>query len=350
MPATQAELEAILHGAAFAPLSAPGYEDFARGFLRITGSDATRWLNGMVTNSIQALAPGEGNYNFLLNAQGRILADCTIYREPHENEPTFLLETDSSQLVAVSDTLDRFIIMDDVELTPSPSEGQIIRLFGPSTPDILKSYYEALKFPTFEPPSANQLAHAGRRDRILTTAASSGIAYDVTDPDGTGLLLAWAEQEGALLLSPAALEAFRIFSGTPRYGTDIRNSDAARDLPQETNQTHALHFSKGCYLGQEIVERIRSRGQVHSQFTRFRRSGDLPGTLPARLQADSKPAGELTSAALVPLPGGPQLFALGYARREFLELRRELTYPDGTAIPISASESLTSENSQLSTG
>src|ERR1700712_1186393 len=105
MPASQAELEAILHGAAVAPI--------ARGFLRITGSDATRWLNGMVTNSIQSLQPGEGNYNFLLNAQGRIQGDCAIYREPGEGEPTFLLETDQSQLETIQSLLDKFIIMDD---------------------------------------------------------------------------------------------------------------------------------------------------------------------------------------------------------------------------------------------
>src|ERR1700710_2162669 len=87
-------------------------------FLRITGEDATRWLNGMVTNSIQALQPGEGNYNFLLNAQGRIQGDATIYREPAVGATTFLLETDASQLETIRQALDRFIIMDDVELSP----------------------------------------------------------------------------------------------------------------------------------------------------------------------------------------------------------------------------------------
>ena len=95
----KSELEAILHHSAIAPLRAGGNEETARAFLRVTGSDATRWLNGMVTNSVQALSPGEGNYNFLLNAQGRILADCTIYREIDPAEPaSFLLETGTSQL------------------------------------------------------------------------------------------------------------------------------------------------------------------------------------------------------------------------------------------------------------
>ena len=139
MEAKAAELDAILHGAAVAPLSAPGYERFARAFLRITGSDATRWLNGMVTNSVQALQPGEGNYNFLLNAQGRIQADATIYREPAEGEATFVLETDSSQLITVQETLDRFIIMDDVELTPLEHYSDAALLLGPKAPDLLRS-------------------------------------------------------------------------------------------------------------------------------------------------------------------------------------------------------------------
>src|SRR6201996_1153725 len=103
---SQHELDQIRENAAFTPLD-------DRAFLRVTGSDATRWLNGMVTNSIQSLAPGEGNYNFLLNAQGRIQGDCTIYRDGDD----FLLETSTSQAESIQQHLDRFIIMDDVELS-----------------------------------------------------------------------------------------------------------------------------------------------------------------------------------------------------------------------------------------
>src|ERR1700742_2155517 len=111
----QSELAAILTGAALAPLT-------GRAFLRITGEDRTRWLNGMVTNSTQALEAGEGNYNFLLNAQGRIQGDCTIYRDPAAAE--FLLETDRSQVAAIQQHLDKFIIMDDVELLPIMDDQQ----------------------------------------------------------------------------------------------------------------------------------------------------------------------------------------------------------------------------------
>ena len=104
---------------------------------------------------------------------------------------------------------------------------------------------------------------------------------------------------------------WRIAAGVPRYGQDIRE----RDLPQETEQHQALDFTKGCYVGQEIVERIRSRGQVHRKFTGFRLAGDAaPGT---KLQAEGKDVGELTSVASLPQSNGTRTtLALGYVRRE----------------------------------
>ncbi len=120
----------------------------------------------------------------------------------------------------------------------------------------------------------------------------------------------------------------------PLYGRDITE----KYLPQETNQPQALHFNKGCYLGQEIVERIRSRGQVHRLLTPLTLTGKLPAEFPAPIEADGKPAGEITSAALVPLPEGDQILALGYVRREALDTHASLTYAGGTAAPRSATQ------------
>ena len=116
---------------------------------------------------------------------------------------------------------------------------------------------------------------------------------------------------GATAVGTAALDLLRVASGIPRYGQDIRE----RDLPQETEQQRALNFTKGCYIGQEIVERIRSRGNVHRKFTGFAVEGSLP-TLGAKIQADGKELGEITSAALLPAADGVLPVALGYIRRE----------------------------------
>jgi folate-binding protein YgfZ len=300
-----------------------------RAFLRITGSDATRWLNGMVTNSVTALAPGQGAYNFLLNAQGRIQADCTIYREASE-PASFLLATSAAQLPTIQSHLDRFIIMDDVELTPTLTDESTLLVLGPEAPAALV----ALSLPA---PDPLRLTHADSSDGpvlILTPSDTSTATPRFELRASTAVITAIHRQilstANVVEITPETLEYLRILEATPLFGKDIRD----RDLPQETAQQHALHFNKGCYLGQEIVERIRSRGQVHRVFTAFRLTGDLPSTLPAPLESNGKPAGELTSISLIPLPEGPTLLALGYARREALQPGAPLQYSGGTAIPL----------------
>jgi folate-binding protein YgfZ len=152
-------------------------------------------------------------------------------------------------------------------------------------------------------------------------------------PEVTQKLAEALQNTGAVDCDPQSLEWLRILEGTPLYATDIRD----RDLPQETGQTRALHFAKGCYLGQEIVERIRSRGNVHRTFSAFRLDGNLPAA-GAQLEADGKQVGELTSVAAIPLPGNDgniiQL-GLGYIRREALDRGAALLYAGGVAVPAS---------------
>lgn len=324
-PDLQTEIDALLHAAGFALLA-------DRAFLRVAGADATRWLNGMVTNSAGALAPGEGNYNFLLSAQGRIQGDGILYREPDDREPAFVLASSGSQIATLQPWLDRYIIMDDVELTPVLENRQTLLLAGPEAHVILRALGGLLgdDHSTMLPLRLTQDRLSG--NQVTTPAAGLVPRFEIrADSARLDTLAQSALANGAMPVSAEALEALRILEATPRFGTDIHD----RDLPQETNQTHALHFSKGCYLGQEIVERIRSRGQVHRSFSPFRLEGSLP-VLPVGLEAGGKPVGELTSVAEVPLPSGPVLLALGYARREAIETHAEITYPGGFAIPRTA--------------
>jgi folate-binding protein YgfZ len=332
----ETELEAIRTGAAIFPLT-------DRAFLRITGSDATRWLNGMVTNSIQSLQPGEGNYNFLLNAQGRIQGDCTIYRTLAGDPIEYILETTEAQIDSVEQLLDKFIIMDDVLLEKGlyieglrlPNDSlsrQGIGLLGLNAQNMLAA--ESTEFRQIESAPGRMLVsfENGSSMSIFTPAQSSTPSYEIwtSSPLGATLLRERLIGSGAIEISPETLEAHRILSATPKYSQDIRNTETNKDLPQETAQTHALHFNKGCYLGQEIVERIRSRGQVHRTFTAFTLTGELP-SLPAPLEAaiagQTRPAGELTSAMRI----GDTIHALGYLRREFAT--HPLTYSGGTATP-----------------
>jgi folate-binding protein YgfZ len=132
---------------------------------------------------------------------------------------------------------------------------------------------------------------------------------------------------GAMPCGLDATEALRILEATPLYGVDLND----HDLPQETAQVRALNFSKGCYLGQEIVERIRSRGKVNRQFRQFALQGARPETLPVDLRSADQPVGRITSTASLISAGVPATLALGFIRLEVLERNAEITYDGGVA-------------------
>ncbi|SFS09014.1 hypothetical protein SAMN05421771_1578 [Granulicella pectinivorans] len=295
------------------------------GWIRITGEDRVRWLNGMVTNSIQDLKPGHGNYSFALNAQGRIQGDLNTYAEAD----ALMLETARTQVPALMTLLDKFIIMDDVELA-DVSLGRVgIGLAGPKALKVLEISGHHVPLPG----QRLQTLSDGVVIDIIGTYSPLVPRFEIWADELTisrilPLLAAAAQVEDGGPVSAEAVESLRLLEVTPKYGTDIRD----KDLPQETNQTRALHFAKGCYLGQEIVERIRSRGAVHRSFQAFR----LEGTLPAPgtpLEVDGKVVGELTSTGDVP---GHGLIGLGFVRREFVERNAAILYAGGRAAPTAS--------------
>ena len=129
-PATSArlQLDALLKHIGIAPLAETGW-------IRVTGEDRVRWLNGMVTNSVQTLQTGEGCYNFLLNAQGRIQGDAFVFAEPE----ALLVETAAAQVPRLIALLDRFIIMDDVELADVSSTQTGLLVVGPEAENMLSA-------------------------------------------------------------------------------------------------------------------------------------------------------------------------------------------------------------------
>ena len=328
------EITTLLTHAGFAPLQDTGW-------LRVTGSDRVRWLNGMVTNSIQELHPGEGNYSFLLNAQGRIQGDLTAFLL----DDAILLETGQPGVTAT--LLDHYIIMDDVELTVMTDLAGIL-IAGPQALPIVQALGSADNSAvpcavTSEPqegrtpngPNLKQTAYASAPVYLVQAYSPLVPRFEIwSDPSTIAKIVNELRHTQVPSVSESTLTQLRLLEGTPLYGTDIRNTDAAKDLPQETNQTRALHFNKGCYLGQEIVERIRSRGQVHKTFSGFLLTGDLP-LAGAALQFEGKSVGEITSVAAIdhPVAGSVQL-ALGYIRRELLERNAPLAYAGGGASPV----------------
>jgi len=289
------------------------YDLSGRAKIAVTGGDRVRWLNGMVSNNVRDLAPGHGVYAFLLNAQGHIQADLYVF----QRGDSLLVDTERGQLDKILQLFDRYIISDDVEISDISDKLTALGLSGPQTQLVLRT--AGIHAPELAPlefcvPKCDCACDClqcivVRGDDPAGTSYQIWLAPDKLKSTWDALVAAGATAVGA-----RALELRRISFGIPQFGVDIRE----RDLPQETGQARALNFTKGCYLGQEIVERVRSRGAVHRQFTAFTVEGTLPepGAKILASEKDEKEVGEITSGAILPLPGGDRPVALGYLRRE----------------------------------
>ena len=299
---TEAELAALRAGCAI-------YDLGFRAKIELTGTDRVRWLNGMVTNNIRDLAVGQGIYAFLLNPQGHILGDLYAYNRGE----SIAVDTDVAQIEKILATFDHYIIMDDVAVKNLSGELTAIGIAGPKAREVLRA--AKLDFPELKPLQIHSVqcdCECGCLDCTFVRADDPLIeSYEIwVAPPQVKSLWDTLVKAGATRVGFEALELQRIVSGMPRYGVDIRE----RDLPQETEQTRALNFNKGCYVGQEIVERIRSRGAVHRKFTGFVSDASVvPGS---KIVTGEKEVGEITSAASIKISDQERNIALGYIRRE----------------------------------
>jgi folate-binding protein YgfZ len=317
---TPRELDAPAAESAALARAAAGHD---LGWLKrvaVHGEDRFRWLSGMVTNTVNDLANDAGAWNLVLNAQGRIQGDLTVWREGDQLE----LEIAADQVERLMAHFDRFIIMDDVELVPLGGEAAL-GLTGPAANEVLGR----LSLPILsEPMTATRVEWNGIDLRIARVFGNLAAHCELWAPEAQ-LANLWRSLRtaGASPVGCAALEAFRIAEGIPAYGIDM----VERDLPQETSQMRALSFNKGCYLGQEIVERIRSRGNVHRHLRQLEIAGQLPPEGTELILDGGTVAGQIRSAAELPLASGNRIFALGMMRAEAELGGQSFTYTLGTA-------------------
>jgi folate-binding protein YgfZ len=306
----ETEMAALVHDAALHDLG------WLRRF-KVRGEDRFRWLSGMVTNTVSDLPANGGAWNLVLNAQGRIQGDLMVWRKGEKLE----IEIAADQLERLLTHLNRFIIMDDVDLVPREDE-TALGLRGPKAGQVLAR----LGLPSLpEPLSHTRADWNGMNLRIRRGYGVLGEHYEIwTSTAIAPKLWKFLLTGGATPVGCAALEAFRVAEGIAAYGIDI----AEKDLPQETSQVRALHFSKGCYLGQEIVERIRSRGNVHRHLRQLELDGPIPAS-GAELKLGDAAVGHVTSAAELPLAGGSRRFALAMVRAEAEAQHGPLTYAEG---------------------
>jgi folate-binding protein YgfZ len=296
-----------------------------RAKIALAGKDRVRWLNGMVSNNIRDLPAGHGVYAFILNPQGHILGDLNAYNRGE----SLLVNTDRGQAEKILTIFRKYIIMDKVEVSDLGEQLTALGVRGPKAREVLVACgFELPEMVALQSGDVQlQLHQHGVNWRgVDCTLVRNENSYEIwLAPSEVRNLWDTLLAAGATAVGAEALETYRILSGVPLYGVDIRE----RELPQETEQARALSFTKGCYIGQEIVERIRARGNVHRMFTGFVIENGAPVAAGAKIvarddAAAEKEVGEVTSVASHPGESGRSV-ALGYIRREAGAPGREVT-------------------------
>ncbi len=263
----------------------------SRSRLCVTGADRVKFLHGQVTNNVKDLQPGQGCYAALVSARGKIQSDLRIYIL--ENE--ILLDFEPGLAGTVQSRLEKHIIAEDVQVADVSAQYGLWRVQGPKAVDVISKLPWKFVIPGHTPAVAS-LAEPALGELYLTAEPGGFGIYAPTaamPAIGEGL-----KKTGAPLCGWQALETARIEAGIPRFGADMDETN----LAPEVLGVEAISYSKGCYIGQEVIARIRTYGQV----ARSLRGLLLPDNLPAvpargdKLLLVDKEVGYVTSATFSP--------------------------------------------------
>ncbi|MBI3852124.1 MAG: aminomethyl transferase family protein [Verrucomicrobia bacterium] len=326
-----------------------------RSRLCLTGKDRVRFLHGQVTNDVKRLRVGEGCYAALVTAKGKMQSDLNIFCLQDE----LLLDFEPGLTAVVTQRLEKYIVADDVQVVDVAPHYGLLSVQGPKAGSVVRSLSLFAEIPNatlsslkVTDPTLGEIylmkqSRLGRRSsrrqsaqaspeesqsRLTSAATVSG--HEPHDRSGFDLfvplpalgvvadkLIAAAKSVGGLACGWMALEMARIEAGIPRFGADMDETNIALECGIEAR---AVSYNKGCYIGQEVINRIHTIGHVNRELRGLRLADDLK-TLPVRgdkLFKDGKEVGHITSA--IASPTLKANVALGYVRREANAVGTEL--------------------------
>jgi len=286
-----------------------------RAFVYFTGPDRERYLNAILTNDIRAAAAGRGVPSLLLNPQGHILAELEVYSLGDRH----LAVSHRMIRERLIETLDRYIIMDDVTLTDATDSLIAFGVEGPKSAEVLRAVGGG------ELESLAELEHREERvggvpARIIRRSPGGMPGFEIIAERSAAdaiwkTLLDAVRAVGGGPIGYSTLNSLRLEAGVPLFGYDFDDSVIPHEARLES--TH-ISYSKGCYIGQEIVERVRSRGHVNRIRVGLEFSGAVIPERGAELQSDGKEIGHVTRAGFSPIANHP--IAMGYVRREYASI------------------------------
>jgi len=285
-----------------------------RSRLCLTGADRGRYLHGQVTNDIKRLGVGQGCYAAIVTTKGKMESDANVFILQDE----VLLDMEPGLTEKISKRLEKFIVADDVQIVDVAPHYGLLSVQGPKAEmavralglfgDVPAKEFDSVKVSDGMPGEIYLICHA----RLNTTG------FDLFVPNNAlgavaDKLVAAAKVVGGRACGWQAFDVARIEAGIPRFGVDMDETN----LPVEAGlEKRAVSYNKGCYIGQEVINRIRSIGHVNKELRQLRLEGE-PSVLPVKgdklFQGDTE-VGYVTS--VVRSPGLKAVVALGYVRRE----------------------------------
>jgi folate-binding protein YgfZ len=273
-----------------------------RGRLCVLGADRQRFLHGQVTNNVKDLRTGQGCYAALVSAKGKLQSDLNIYCL--ENE--MLLDLEPGFATVVSQRLEKFVIAEDVQIIDASEHYGLLSVQGPKAAEVIgKCPENTMALTKIDDPGMGEI-YLTNHPRLR------GVGFDLFVPvKAMGEMAGQLLSRGGRLCGWQALETVRVEAGIPRFGADMDETNLAPEALDE----RAISYSKGCYIGQEVIARIRTYGQVAKSLRCLKLEGES-GEAPAkgaRLLAGEKEAGYITSA--VRSPSHKAIIAFGYIRR-----------------------------------
>jgi folate-binding protein YgfZ len=283
----------------------------ARGRLLVSGSEAVMFLNGLITNDMKTLAVDSWMPAVFPNVQGRLIAAVRII---HRSDG-FLIDMEGVSLDTVTKLLQRFTAAGDFHLSDLTGETTMLSIQGGDSSTVVRQVLGAEAAMVARGQVAtSQLADGGEVNVIRATHTGED-GFDLfAAANDSSVLLGLLTQAGVPLISTEVAKALRIEAGIPRFGIDMDDTKVVT----ETNLDDAVSFTKGCYIGQEIIARIKYRGHVAKKLTGVQFDQDSAVAAGARiLSDDEKEIGQITSATISPRL--KTTVALGYVKYDYLE-------------------------------
>jgi len=280
--------------------------------LRLTGSDRLTFLQGMLTQDIAKMSPGDSRHAAMLDPSGHFVADVYV----HALEESVFIETDARSLAKLYEILDRYLIMEDVTISDVSESWSIMSIQGPQADTVTAALLGESSISELPIGSNFEIEHDGAEGFAAVREHSIAGGIDIWLPAAEAGALWTTIAETITPVGELAAEILRVEAGIPRWGTELLSSV----LFLEAGLEDAVSYSKGCYIGQEIVARIHARGHTNRSIRGLLFEANAPVDPDNRIfpadETAEREIGKVTSVVESPLTGG--CLGLGYIRREHL--------------------------------